>query len=367
MKEDPKFLNVDEYGRAHRVIVEELDAGHMPSESEDHNSSVWCKYRSDHIDRKWAASGLVATIVLGETTSSIQQRLVDTGFNLVEVIPMGGDRIFLRTRNNEDIWEVFNEALDFFSMFLSEVHKWSPEAFCYERGAWLRVYGTPAHAWNTEFFKLCVSRCGKYVRADECTVDRGRIDFARILITTSSLEVLNMTTVVLVDGCQYTIKLLEEWGCNLAEDAFLTEEEVDSKHNDEVSQPFEDHGLDNMGDEVDTLIKELHKDWAAHETSPINNSDPSPANVFNKQPGHEVQQEMSVALDIVRDTKLPDLDHVLSHVQQAAGEGSCDVDGQSLAAVSTSVRASSAQGIAKPTVLAQQAVSTSTQERILLQ
>jgi len=122
-----------------------------------------------------------------------------------------------------------------------------------------------------------------------------------------------------------------------------------------------------MGDEVDTLIKDLHKDWAAHETSPINNSDPSPANVFNKQPGHEVQQEMSVALDIVRDTKLPDLDHVLSHVQQAAGEGSCDAAGQSLAATSASIRASTGQGIAKPTVLVQQAVSTSTQERILLQ
>ena len=153
----------------------------------------------------------MATIASGETTLSFQQRMDDTGFSHVEVIPMEGDRVFLRSRNNDDIWEVLNGAMDYFSMFLSEVHKWSPDDFRYERGAWLRVYGTSAHAWNPIFFKLCVSPCGKYVRADDCMLDRERIDFARILITTSSLEVLNTTTDVLVGGCRFSIKLVEEW------------------------------------------------------------------------------------------------------------------------------------------------------------
>jgi len=63
------------------------------------------------------------------------------------------------------------------------------------------------------FFKLCVSECGKFVRVDDCTLDRGRIDYACVLITSTSLEVLNLTTNVLVDGSMFSIKLVEEWGC----------------------------------------------------------------------------------------------------------------------------------------------------------
>ena len=302
-KVDTIFLNVDDNGRAHRVTEEDMDVVHMPTKPVEHNTPVVCEYESDPIDREWAASGIVATIASGETTLSIQQRLDDTSLNLVEVIPMEGGRIFLRTRNNEDIWEVFNEAPDFFNMFFSEVHRCSPDDFCYKCGAWLRVYGTPTHAWNTNFFKLCVSLCGKYVQADDCTLDRGRIDFARILITTSSLEVLNTTTVVLVDVFRFTIKLVEEWGCNLGEDAFLTDEDGDSKHNDEASQPFGDHGLDNMGEEVDTLIQDLHKDWAAHEALPTDNNITKPTNDINMQPCYELQQKMSAAYDLVRDSK----------------------------------------------------------------
>ena len=69
-----------------------------------------------------------------------------------------------------------------------------------ERGAWIRVYCIPAHAWNADFFKICASSCGRFVRVDECTSDRGRIDFARILISTTSLEILNKTSDVLIDG-----------------------------------------------------------------------------------------------------------------------------------------------------------------------
>jgi hypothetical protein len=118
----------------------------------------------------------------------------------VEVIPMGGDKVFTRCRNNEDMMKVFNEAVDFFSLFCSSVHQWTPTDTIYERGAWVRVYGTPIHAWNLNFFKLCTSECGRFLRADDCTLDRGRIDYARILLSTTSLDVLNKNLVLLVDG-----------------------------------------------------------------------------------------------------------------------------------------------------------------------
>ena len=280
-KTDTIFLNTDVDRRTTRLFEEELVELQEPTPHAFKDSPGLKEYMSDPVDKEWADSGIVATVSTGETTLSIQQRVEDAGIIHVEVIPMGGDRIFLRSRNNADVWNIFNEAVDFFSMFLSDVHKWSPEDVRYERVAWLRVYGTPIHAWNTKFFKLCVSHCGKFVRTDECTVDKGRIDFARVLITTTSLEVLNTTTVVLVDGRQVSIKLMEEWGCCLGEDAFLTEEVIDLPHKEDIAHQLTDHGLDDTEGDVDALLDDLQRDWNVPTVLPNDNIEV--ANVTSSQ------------------------------------------------------------------------------------
>jgi hypothetical protein len=98
----------------------------------------------------------------------------------------------------------------FFGMLFNNIHMWSATDVRYEQGAWLRVYGVPVHAWNDAFFKLCVMNVGRFVRTDECTVDKARLDFARVLISTSQLEILNMTSDFIIDGSLYNINLVEE-------------------------------------------------------------------------------------------------------------------------------------------------------------
>ena len=178
------------------------------------------RYNSTAQDRNWATSGMVSTVISGDSTLSLQQCVEDAGFNCVVVTPMGGDRVFLSCTGGEDIWHVFNNALHFFGMLFSNIHMWSVSDVRYEWGAWLRVYGVPVHAWNDAFFKLCVTGVGRFVRTDECTTDKARLDFAHILISTSQLEILNTSSDILIDGSLYSFKMVEEWGCNLGEDAF---------------------------------------------------------------------------------------------------------------------------------------------------
>jgi len=73
---------------------------------------------------------------------------------------------------------------------------------------------------------------------------------------------VNTTADFLVDNCNYTVKLVEEWGCNLGEDAFLTEEVIDSR-------PETLSILSNVNDldvvqgqwELDELVTDLHREW----------------------------------------------------------------------------------------------------------
>ncbi|GAU50935.1 hypothetical protein TSUD_411320 [Trifolium subterraneum] len=125
----------------------------------------------------------------------------------------------------------------------------------------LQLYGIPLHAWNMDFFKLCVRDCGRFLRVDEGTLERDMFDYARVLVATSSVEVLNSTTNILVDEVLVEIKLLEEWGSNLGEDACLAEEEDKqdqmSEHADEIASVEDDLHVNPDKSLGDAGIKEF--------------------------------------------------------------------------------------------------------------
>jgi len=222
-------------------------------------------YKSRDEDLKWAKSGMVASIFTGDSVLALQQRMDDAGFRQVIVTPMGGDKVFLHCNGKEDVWQVFNESIDFFSLLFSNIQKWSANTFTYERGAWIRVYGVPVHAWNNDFFALCVSGVGKFIQADEGTAVKERLDFARILVSTSHLEIIAQSTNFYIDGCKFCVIMREEWGYSLGEDAFLTEVEPEPLPEDDMHSKGEVDLDEVEGEwELDDLVTDLQKEWSHH-------------------------------------------------------------------------------------------------------
>lgn len=88
----------------------------------------------------------------------------------------------------------------------------------------MRLYGIPLHAWNESFFKLCVLDCGRFLRSDSCSVDRDRFDYARVLIAAPSLDIVNCNESIFIDGEMVEVKIVEEWGFCIGDDACLYEE-----------------------------------------------------------------------------------------------------------------------------------------------
>jgi hypothetical protein len=117
----------------------------------------------------------------GEAITIIQNCVEDAGFVNLDVIPMGADRIFLKSTSDKNTLSVLEEAKDFFYLLFNNNVRWDKDVVPFRRGAWLRLYGIPIHAWNENFFKLCVMDCGTYLRSDDMSLDRGRFD-ARVLI-----------------------------------------------------------------------------------------------------------------------------------------------------------------------------------------
>ena len=58
---------------------------------------------------------------------------------------------------------------------------------------------------------------------DEFTLDTVRFDYARVLISTSSVEILNTGSKVMVDGEIFYFKIIEEWEFAIGNDACLND------------------------------------------------------------------------------------------------------------------------------------------------
>jgi hypothetical protein len=54
---------------------------------------------------------------------------------------------------------------------------------------------------------------GRFIRSDDCTANKARLDFGRILISTQLIKIVNTTADIVIDGSMYGVKLVEEWGC----------------------------------------------------------------------------------------------------------------------------------------------------------
>jgi len=180
-----------------------------------------CAYQSNEDDLKWAQSGVLATVVKGEAITLVQSRVEDAGFVDLDIILLGADRVFLRSTSEKETMVVIEEAKEFFDLLFSNFVRWNKEAIPFRRGAWLRLFGIPIHAWSENFFKLCVMDCGTFLCTDDISLERGRFDYACVLISTSSLDIVSAGVHVMIDGKLVDIKIIEEWGFNIGENACL--------------------------------------------------------------------------------------------------------------------------------------------------
>jgi len=52
--------------------------------------------------------------------------------------------------------------------------------------------------------------CGRLLRVDDSTMCKERLNYARALVSTSTLEILNLNTSMLIDGVLSKLNIIEE-------------------------------------------------------------------------------------------------------------------------------------------------------------
>lgn len=68
----------------------------------------------------------------------------------------------------------------------------------------------------------------RFLKTDNCSLNRERFDYAIVLIATSSLEVIDTSEKIIVDGLIVDIKIIGEYGFNIGDDVCLYDEDEKS-------------------------------------------------------------------------------------------------------------------------------------------
>ncbi|GAU46155.1 hypothetical protein TSUD_401590 [Trifolium subterraneum] len=212
-------------------------------------------------DVTWASRCSIAKLKHRFCLTIVRQSLIDAGFVDYKLITLGGDVVLLQPTG-----QGVNEARllgmnDLLHNFMEGITPWtSDDMRSYVRGAWVRCYGIPLHAWNPIFFAEIAESQGRLLKVDECTLNKDRMDFARILIATPSLQDLNFTISVQIEDKVVCLHIVEEQGSVLAEDACLFEcaEDIDSQFSVRT-------GVQEDEPIVDAFVDQLHADWITKE------------------------------------------------------------------------------------------------------
>ena len=198
-------------------------------------------------------------MINGESIPVVQKRIADAGVNGIDIIPVGADKVFLRSLSEVNITTLLHDAKEFFDHFFTNIVRWEKKVVSFQQGVLVRLYGIPLHAWNECFFKLCIMECGRFIRTDSCSTEKERFDYARVLITTSSTEVINCSESLMIDGDLVSLKIVEEWGFNLGDDVCLYEEDAGSSDEQSIQEDVRlEHDFEDNADLlVDKIVHDL--------------------------------------------------------------------------------------------------------------
>ncbi|KAL8466932.1 hypothetical protein ACS0TY_035855 [Phlomoides rotata] len=96
------------------------------------------------------------------------------------------------------------------NIWFDSIKQWSEDVIDNNRIIWTNWFGVPMHAWNPNFFNLVSCQFGKLIRIDEDTLQRRRLQMARILIRTPYHELPRTLIAVAIDGKIFHLRVREE-------------------------------------------------------------------------------------------------------------------------------------------------------------
>ncbi|XP_058726466.1 uncharacterized protein LOC131597816 [Vicia villosa] len=201
-------------GRGGKEVVKERKEGMV----QVHSSKAWVDKRSFvdvvHNRSGMGVSGVVSTglkTVFFAAAKKIKQIFYEEGLFSIRITLFGPNLCVLKDLVRGEVEALIEERRGWWENWFSSIRPWAPNDVDTERLTCLRIYGIPCNVWGEGFFKLVTETVGTFIKCEESTETRFRMDDARVCIKTGRRELINVSVKAVIDGVQFLISLREAY------------------------------------------------------------------------------------------------------------------------------------------------------------
>lgn len=124
---------------------------------------------------------------------------------------MGDSVVLVQNMSEWPQKEMIKQMDELFSHCFEWLRPWEPRDVCEKKRVWSAWRGIPLHAWNERFFQLASGELGTFIKVDEDTTNKVRLNVARVLLSVPFYKDINRCITVQIEGRSYTIKIVEEF------------------------------------------------------------------------------------------------------------------------------------------------------------
>jgi hypothetical protein len=163
-------------------------------------------------DNTWKELSMSKVAFLRNTVDfhAVADRLALDRNHEVKARQMGGNMVLLQSPCEGELAEVLKCNKQWFDHCFSKVISWKPNMLSESREIWIQVFGLPLHAWDENSFKRLAGRFGVFLDFDEATIEKQRLDVARVKLRTLRRGVIDTVIQLLVMGEFFDVWVVEE-------------------------------------------------------------------------------------------------------------------------------------------------------------
>lgn len=172
------------------------------------------------------------------------------------VTNLGPNLCLLEDLIESEVENFINEKKSWREQWFDCIKMWESLDIDRERFAWIRIYGVPFHVWGEQFFRMLAESWGLFVKSDEGTSLKSRMDVARVCIKTKRMDRVDDTIKVQIESFVFPMRIMKEISFFNVKKSFATfREESESQFTQtEEDETDEEEGEAKIeGNEVDDV------------------------------------------------------------------------------------------------------------------
>lgn len=118
---------------------------------------------------------------------------------------MGDDVVLIENTSGNSFECLINDLDECFINWWDWYRPWKEDDVSWKRLIWISWYNIPIFAWNERFFATTILKFGAFVKMDEFSVNKSRLDKAKVLLSIPISCDVNIVITVQIDDKTFLV------------------------------------------------------------------------------------------------------------------------------------------------------------------